>query len=602
MTAPTLDNFIAFMSNFGVFVFANATALIAFWENYRARLNQYVGSGMFMLALWGGLSAILKIKDTFDIEVSPWLEISTISYFVAIVLFIFFLSEFDARRFRYLRLFYVLWVGAIVVFTIMGSLWTIETLDTGYQIEMNPLGRFMSATLALVSIGFIYLLLTKHKAMRGAAISTSLPLLVGGLSVILNLRTGPQFINHVAAIVGIMLTARYIVREPQFNPLAQLYRDLATKNADLEEASRLKSEFLANMSHELRTPLNSIIGYTELVTMGTYGNLTDHQLDRLEKVTRNGKKLLELINNVLDLSKLDAGRMDIQPVAVSPANLIGEVLKTLEPLVTEKALAVVRHDHDLPTLYVDEVRTRQILLNVLANIFAFSDPTSTITISGYLDANRNQVVLTIGSIGIRSKDAFNLAQVLNKNGANAASAGLGLTISQRLAELHGGNIWFGTEPGRGSTFYISLPALSDIKHISHLIPPPAIANDTRRPLILVIDDDIETIEVIQDYLHPEGYRVYGALSGREGLLRAHELQPQIITLDVVMPVMDGWAVLETLKANSRLQAIPVVIISITEQHILSQQLGAAATLTKPVTKRMLLHTFRTLERKQEPAR
>lgn len=181
MTAPTLDNFIAFMSNFGVFVFANATALIAFWENYRARLNQYVGSGMFMLALWGGLSAILKIKDTFDIEVSPWLEISTISYFVAIVLFIFFLSEFDARRFRYLRLFYVLWVGAIVVFTIMGSLWTIETLDTGYQIEMNPLGRFMSATLALVSIGFIYLLLTKHKAMRGAAISTSLPLLVGGL-------------------------------------------------------------------------------------------------------------------------------------------------------------------------------------------------------------------------------------------------------------------------------------------------------------------------------------------------------------------------------------------------------------------------------------
>lgn len=598
MTAPTTDNLIAFMSNFAVFVFASATALIAFWQNHRARLNQYVGIGMLMLAMWGGFSAILKIKDTFNLEVSPWLELATIGYFSAIVMFAFFLSEFSPHQFRGFRYFHIVWVGLIIGLAITGNLWIVTLPANSYHIELKPIGRILCIILAMADMGFIYRLVKNPKAMHGVTIATCLPLLVGGLSVILNLPAASNILNHLAAVVGIVLTARYIIQQPQFNPLALLYQELTTKNAELETASRLKSEFLANMSHELRTPLNSIIGYTELVSMGIYGSLNTAQMDRLEKVTRNGKKLLDLINNVLDLSKLDAGRLDIQPVAVSPANLIGEVLKTLAPLTEEKRQSVVRNDQDLPTLYVDEIRTRQILLNVLATVFSFSDPDNVITISGYLDANRNQVVLAIGGIGIRSKDAFYLSQAFVDE--NNSGSRLGLTISRRLAELHGGNVWFATETGRGSTFYISLPAVSDTSRTSHLIPPPTIANDTHRPLILAIDDDIETIEVIQDYLHSEGYRVYGALSGREGLLRAHELQPNIITLDIIMPVMDGWAVLEALKNDPRLHVIPVVIISITEQYILSQQMGAVATLTKPITKRTLLNTFRALERQSEP--
>jgi signal transduction histidine kinase/CheY-like chemotaxis protein len=595
--SPNAVTLYGLITNLLATVLGLAVMFIALWQNVRARLNQYLAAMMGMLALWGFFGALIYVAQFLDIDGEFLVNVSTSFYMFAILALFFFITEFEKENRRRLiegRLLAAFWLIIIIGITWSGHFWTdVTPREHGeYSFQASHLGMAVVAA-GVASLGFVALI-------RGFRISEELsplrwailPIFIGGTAFALRLPLS-GLINGTFSQISMILVARVILKDQLFNPLVELYNQLTSKNAQLEEATRRKSEFLANMSHELRTPLNSIIGYTELVTGGTYGPLNQTQSDRLEKVNQNGKRLLALINNVLDLSKIDAGRLDIHPNRVAPTVLIDEVMNTLQPLADQKGLHISRGYYGLPSMFVDEVRARQIILNVIANAIKFT-PAGGVTIGGYLDATRHQVVISVRDtgIGIKAEDADKIFKAFEYWESPAArqdeGTGLGLTVSKRLVELHGGRIWFESTPQHGSIFYIALPAALDSQmRIQPVVAQPTILVDGRRPLVLVIDDDPEAIEVIQGYLNRDGYQAYAAFSGREGLLRARELNPSVITLDIVMPGMDGWAVLEVLKTDPDLKSIPVIILSMAEQQDLAKELGCFACLAKPVSRRAL---------------
>jgi CheY-like chemotaxis protein len=267
------------------------------------------------------------------------------------------------------------------------------------------------------------------------------------------------------------------------------------------------------------------------------------------------------------------------------------VVKTLEELAAEKRQSLVKHYQDLPLFYVDEVRARQVILNGLANMIKFTAPEKPIQLSGFYDVMRNQIVITMRAMsgGISSADAFKFTQAIQATedlpSAQFADFGLGLAVSKRLVELHGGRISFDSA---SSTLQISFPAALEPRRPPTMTTAAMIPNDSR-PRILVIDDNLESLEVLQGYLQSADYQVYGALSGHEGLLRAREIQPHLILLDMRMPGMDGWAVLDHLQADERLSHIPLIVMSVTDQqHVIRQVDSVRHAMLKPINRTQLL--------------
>jgi signal transduction histidine kinase len=252
-----------------------------------------------------------------------------------------------------------------------------------------------------------------------------------------------------------------VLRYELFHPRADLNKQLAQKHAELEQANRMKTQFLTNMSHELRTPLNSIIGYTELVINGTYGALNDTQHDRLEKVIRNGHNLLGLINDVLDLSKIDGGRVVLERRSIPTAPLLDSVLATVEPLALRKGITVERQFNDAPPLYADENRVRQIMTNIVANAVKFTDK-GHVTVRAFGEGSTVQLEITDTGIGI-PPDQYDAVfaefqQLDNSTTRRHEGSGLGMAITKKLVELHGGQIWLESVLDQGTTFYVRMPA------------------------------------------------------------------------------------------------------------------------------------------------
>jgi PAS domain S-box-containing protein len=368
-----------------------------------------------------------------------------------------------------------------------------------------------------------------------------------------------------------------------------------------EAASRAKSTFLANMSHELRTPLNAIIGYSEMLQeeAGEAGH--DRLLPDLQKVHAAGKHLLGLINDILDLSKIEAGKMDLFLESFDVAAMIRGVADTVGPLVekNQNALEVSCPD-DLGRMRTDLTKVRQSLLNLLSNTCKFTRH-GTIALEAWREPadGRGVVVFRVRDtgVGMTSEQVARLFQPFSQADASTTrkygGTGLGLSITRRFCQMMGGDIAVDSEPGRGTTFTVRIPAQAPEPTkepgptAGARSEPTADAGAGPAGLVLVIDDDPTVRDLIRRTVEKEGFRVQYASGGEEGLRLARRLRPDAITLDVMMPSMDGWAVLAALKSDPDLADIPVIMVTIVDDKNLAYSLGAAHYLTKPIQRKRL---------------
>ena len=363
---------------------------------------------------------------------------------------------------------------------------------------------------------------------------------------------------------------------------------------EMRELDRLKSQFLANMSHELRTPLNSIIGFSRVIIKGIDGPVTDLQEQDLSAIYNSGQHLLRLINDILDLSKIDAGKMELAFDDVNVAELLQSVVPTVNGLIKDKSITLEqRIEPDIPIIRADAMRLRQVMINLLSNAAKFTE-NGTITISAEVQSNSNGqqeviVKVTDTGAGIAPEDRGKLFQPFSQVDASptrkTGGTGLGLSISRRLVELHGGLIDVTSEIGKGSTFYFTLPLPKEIDGRTRL------EGRREEKIVLVIDDDTQVISLYERFLQPQGYQVVALTDPAQAVERARQLSPYAITLDIMMPGRDGWTVLADLKNNAGTRDIPVIVCSILEEDEKGFSLGASDYLTKPILEEDLLNAL-----------
>ncbi|QZZ19186.1 response regulator [Leptothermofonsia sichuanensis E412] len=393
----------------------------------------------------------------------------------------------------------------------------------------------------------------------------------------------------------------------------QAAEELFKAKESAEAASRAKSQFLANMSHELRTPLNAIIGYSEMLQEDALDMGYEDIIPDLEKIHGAGKHLLGLINDILDISKIEAGKMDLYLETFHVSDVIDEVRATIQPLIEKNGnTLIIRCADDLDTMHADLTKVRQTLLNLLSNASKFTEHgTITLTVAkeriedeGPEAGGRNgatdspfstpAITFTVADtgIGMSQEQMAKLFQAFTQADASTTrkygGSGLGLAISRRFCQMMGGDITVKSEPGKGSTFTVYLPVRvgnpqPETSPDSALTSPRSSAIAPAKGItVLVIDDEPTVRDLLVRYLSKEGFQVETAPNGQEGLHLARKIHPDAITLDVMMPMMDGWTVLSSLKADSDLADIPVIVLTIVDNKNLGFALGAADYLTKPI--------------------
>ncbi|MBS0325587.1 MAG: GAF domain-containing protein [Proteobacteria bacterium] len=401
---------------------------------------------------------------------------------------------------------------------------------------------------------------------------------------------------------------------------ARLFAETHEARAAAEHANQAKSTFLANMSHELRTPLNAIIGFTRIVRRKADKVLPDKQTENLDKVLTSAEHLLSLINTVLDIAKIEAGRMDVVASDFNAAQLADQCATTATPLLKPGVALVKAWGGNLALVHSDQEKIKQIVLNLLGNAAKFTHR-GTITVSAKTSDDRLSIAVSDTGIGIGEEALTRIFEEFQQADTSTTrqygGTGLGLSISRSLARLLGGDITATSEVDRGSTFTLSVPLRYAPKAVQvageATGAQPAAADTGGRdeaaaarigagvsdadtagsasgaasggagaaPLILAIDDNPHDIEILQENLADAGFRVVGAAGGEEGIARAKALRPRVITLDVMMPQKDGWQVLYDLKADPATHDIPVVMLTIVDKKPLGYELGAADYLVKP---------------------
>jgi PAS domain S-box-containing protein len=397
-----------------------------------------------------------------------------------------------------------------------------------------------------------------------------------------------------------------------------LYHDISEllqARREAEGASRSKSQFLANMSHELRTPLNAIIGYSEMLVEEAEDAGNEAMLADLGKIHSAGRHLLSLINDILDLSKIEAGKMDLYVEEFPLSPVIEDVISTAQPLA-EKTGARIEASvlGDLGTMRSDVTRIRQVLLNLLSNACKFTQG-GTVRLSVAREEGEGgewlRFVVSDDGIGMSSDQLERLFQAFTQASASTSArfggTGLGLAISRQFCRMMGGDIEVESEEGAGSTFTVRLPAVTPTRvpdaaagHAAaeaEEAPPGSVAGT-----VLVVDDEPTARELMARHLRRAGYQVVEAADGRAGLEAARASRPDVITLDVLMPQMDGWAVLKELKSDPALADIPVIMATITDERNLGIALGASEYLTKPIDRERLAAILARYSRADAPRR
>ncbi len=366
-----------------------------------------------------------------------------------------------------------------------------------------------------------------------------------------------------------------------------------------EEANSAKSQFLANMSHELRTPLNAIIGYSEMLEEEVADINHPELAPDLQKIRTAGRHLLALINDILDLSKIEAGKTELYLEDFPVAAMVEDVAATIRPLVEHNGNRLVLNLGAPGTMRADLTKVRQMLLNLLSNACKFTQRgTIGLEVQRRTTPGGEELWFLVTDSGIgmtpaqmeRLFEAFSQAE--SSISKTYGGTGLGLAITRRFAQMMGGDVTVASEPGTGSTFTIRLPVESPAPAAT---PAPNEAGTGEAGTVLVIDDSADAREIVRRLLVGEGFRVLEAATGEAGLVLARQERPDAITLDVLMPGMDGWAVLATLKADETVANIPVIMLTMLDDHHLGFALGASEYLTKPIDRdrlRSLLARYR----------
>ena len=385
--------------------------------------------------------------------------------------------------------------------------------------------------------------------------------------------------------------------------------DIAREKADA--ANQTKSQFLANMSHELRTPLNAIIGLTEMLKEDAADDGLDDFEEPLDRVFNAGKHLLTLINDVLDLSKIEAGRVELFNETFELKQILDDVMKTSSPLAqkNENEL-IIDYKSEIDFVTADQTRVKQVVLNLISNACKFTEKGKiTVGVNKILREGGDLISIDVSDTGIGMSDEqmsrlFNsFVQADSSTTRKYGGTGLGLTISKQLAKLMGGDVVVNSELGKGTTFTATfladfIGASESFKNLNKetgsLIENVISLENSSGKTILIIDDDPTVSELMKRQLSKEGYQVIIAPNGKDGIRLARELKPDAITLDILMPEMDGWSVLRTLKADPEVSNIPVIMASILDEKNKGFSLGAADFLSKPIQKEYLMKSIRNL--------
>ena len=374
---------------------------------------------------------------------------------------------------------------------------------------------------------------------------------------------------------------------------------LKSANSELTRNFRSQSEFLVRVSHDLRQPLNAIVGFTDLLLMPDGEPLSSRQRRYLGHVMTASQQLVRMTNDLLDLSRLEAGRLEIHPEPCDVALLLEEALAHFrtQPQARQVSLTL-EIASPLGKLMVDPVRLQQILHNLVSNAFKFTPDGGLIAITARQSGPVMALSVRDTGVGISLEDQHRIFEAYEQAGAidvQQKGVGLGLAIAKRLVELHGGSISMESAPGQGSTFTVRIPGAAPAQGD----PQPA---GSSRPLILVIEDDMVAAEMIRAHLTEGGYRVAMVATGHAGLGAARRLKPHAITLDLGLPDLDGWEVLYRLKNDPATQGIPVLVVSARDQGQVGLSLGAVDYLVKPVDQNRLLSALRRCQALGAPRR
>ena len=477
----------------------------------------------------------------------------------------------------------------------------------------------------------------------------------------------PDVLDFMKRIVGQHAVAvnnakTYLQAQKMANTLKEQRDELNIKTQELAAASRTKSEFLANMSHELRTPLNSIIGFSDILHDGTFGALNEKQSRYISNILTSGKNLLGLINDILDLSKVEAGKMELQYEEFNVSDAINEVKTVTAPLASKKNIIMeTKIDPELRTIVADKGKVKQILYNLISNATKFTPEKGSVTINGLRVGDMAQIEVKDTGIGISKNDQKKLFQSFVQLDASTSreysGTGLGLVLVKRFVEQHGGEVKLQSEPGKGSSFIFTIPIEGKIKAPGAIkepgakagakvtaipeVPPlketvaakakagtatmpevasvkvpaaketvteedfgsieiPSIAEPEGstgdEPLILVVEDDKNASELLIITLTKAGYRAVPAYTGKEALALVEKMQPFVITLDIMLPGMDGWQVLNRLKNNPNTCHFPVIVISMVDNKEIGLAMGVVDYFIKPVEKAVLLASLENLKK------
>jgi signal transduction histidine kinase/CheY-like chemotaxis protein len=379
---------------------------------------------------------------------------------------------------------------------------------------------------------------------------------------------------------------------------ARLFRELETKTRELEIASNHKSEFLASMSHELRTPLNAVIGFSEVLLERMFGELNDRQDEYLRDIWNSGRHLLELLNEILDLSKVEAGQMVLEPNTFSVSSALDYTLAMVRERASSHAINVtVDVADDVGTIEADELRFKQVLLNLLSNAVKFTPDGGSVSVHAYREETDLVVTVTDTGVGVPPEDQqriFESFQQGRRGPAKEEGTGLGLTLSRRIVGLFGGRMWLDSTVGEGSTFGFSIPAM----------PSRAVEITTEGsdgfPVVVLVEDDRASLDLMSAYLDGLPIRVASATDGAQALELIRRVRPAAVVLDLKLPLVDGWQVLAELKAAADTAAIPVIIASVVDERHRGLALGADVYLLKPVSRDDLVDALRSVGAPVDP--